>query len=89
MFAMREALEEAVKRGVPEEAARDFLLGHIHVDIGILFGFLDAQVSEGAKLAARRGMKRLLRPDWKDVFKPESVLEQVRAITRPEPDSAK
>ncbi|MBN1444306.1 MAG: semialdehyde dehydrogenase [Planctomycetes bacterium] len=82
MFAMREAMEEAVRAGVPAEAARDFLLGHLHVDIGILFGFIDARVSEGAKLAARRGMERLLRPDWKDVFRPDSVLEQVRAITR-------
>jgi hypothetical protein len=82
MFAIKEALEEAVRRGVPPEAARDFLLGHIHVDIGILFGFLDAQVSDGAKLAARRGMERLLRPDWKGVFEPDAVLREVRCITQ-------
>jgi hypothetical protein len=82
MFAMKEAMERAVERGVPAQAARDFLLGHIHVDIGILFGFLDAKVSDGARLAAQRGMERLLRPDWKGVFEPESILEQVRAITR-------
>jgi len=82
MFAVKEALEEAIRRGVPAEAARDFLLGHIHVDIGILFGFLDAQVSDGAKLAARRGAERLLQPDWKDVFKPEAVLQEVKSITR-------
>jgi hypothetical protein len=82
MFAIREALEEAVRRGVPEDAARDFLLGHIHVDIGILFGFLNAQVSDGARLAARRGMERLLRHDWKEVFEPESILREVKSITQ-------
>jgi hypothetical protein len=80
MFAMREALQEAIARGVPAEAARDFLLGHVHVDIGILFGFLDAQVSDGAKLAAKRGMERLLQPDWKKAFEPDDVREQVMAI---------
>jgi hypothetical protein len=80
MFAMREALQEAIARGVPAEAARDFLLGHIHVDIGILFGFLDAQVSDGAKLAAKRGMERLLQPDWKKAFEPDDVHDQVMAI---------
>jgi hypothetical protein len=82
MFAMREALDEVVRRGVPAEAARDFLLGHLHVDVGILFGFIQAQVSDGAKLAARRGMERLLRPDWKRVFEPEEVKKEVRSITQ-------
>ncbi len=81
MFAMREALEEVVRRGVPAEAARDFLLGHLHVDVGILFGFIPAQVSDGAKLAAARGMERLLRPDWKEVFEPDAIMKEVKSIT--------
>lgn len=52
------------------------------MDIGILFGFLNAQVSDGARLAARRGMERLLRPDWKEVFQPESILREVKSITQ-------
>ncbi len=81
MFAMREALEEVVRRGVPAEAARDFLLGHLHVDVGILFGFIPAQVSDGAKLAAARGMERLLRPDWREVFEPDAIMKEVKSIT--------
>jgi hypothetical protein len=80
MVAIREALDETIKRGVPAEAARDFLLGHMHVNIGILFGFLDAEVSDGAKLAAKRGMDRLLQPDWKKAFEPDDVRDQVMAI---------
>jgi hypothetical protein len=80
MFAIREALDETIRSGVPAEAARDFLLGHMHVNLGILFGFLDAEVSDGAKLAAKRGMERLLQPDWKKAFEPDDVRDQVMAI---------
>lgn len=80
LSAIRSALDEVVSRGVPEEAARALLLGHLHLDIGILFGSLNAKLSDGAKLAVRRGMEMLLRPEWKDVFTPESVRDQVRAI---------
>src|SRR5690606_4124108 len=35
---MGEAMEEAVKRGVPYEAARDFMLGHVNIQLAIVFG---------------------------------------------------
>jgi hypothetical protein len=79
--ALREALEEVVARGVPREAAEDFLFGHIKVPLGIAFERVDFPFSDGARLIAEFGRQRLLRPDWKRVFEPESVLEQVRAIT--------
>ncbi|MBC7811605.1 MAG: semialdehyde dehydrogenase [Burkholderiales bacterium] len=81
MMVIREALDEVVERGVPFEAARDFLLGHINIDIAILFGFLNVQFSDGAKLAAQRGMEQIIKPDWKQVFEPENVMKEVRAIT--------
>lgn len=81
MMVIIEAIEEAVNRGVPREAARDFILGHIWVDIGIMFGFADAVLSDGAKKAVERGKKAIFQPDWKKVFEPENVLAEVRAIT--------
>ncbi|MBI1277478.1 MAG: semialdehyde dehydrogenase [Anaerolineaceae bacterium] len=81
MQVIREAMDEAVKRGVPFEAAKDFLLGHINIDIAILFGFLNAQFSDGAKLAVKRGMEQIIQPDWKRVFEPENIMKEVRAIT--------
>jgi hypothetical protein len=44
MVIIREAIDEAVKYGVPPQAARDFILGHMNVNIGILFSFIDAQL---------------------------------------------
>jgi hypothetical protein len=81
MQIIRDAMDEAVQRGVPPEAARDFLLGHINIDIAILFGFLNAQFSDGAKLAVKRGMEQIIQPDWKKVFEPENIMKEVRAIT--------
>ncbi len=80
MVVIREALDEAVARGVPEKAARDFLLGHINVDIGILFGFCQARLSDGARMAVERGKRALLKDDWRRVFEPDEVMREVRAI---------
>jgi hypothetical protein len=80
IVALREALEEVVSRGVPRPAAEDFLYGHIKVPLGIVFERADFPLSDGAKLIAEFGRRRILRPDWKQVFEPGSVREQLRAI---------
>jgi hypothetical protein len=80
IMALREGLEEVVKRGVPRAAAEDFLYGHIKVPLGIAFNRVDFSFSDGAKLIAEFGRQRVLRPDWKKVFEPASVREQVQAI---------
>jgi len=82
MVLMTEAIEEAVKQGVPSEAARQFVLGHMNVNIGILFNYIDAQLSDGAKMAVARARSRLFQPDWKDIFKRENVMAEVKAITQ-------
>lgn len=82
MVIIREAIDEAIRRGVPAQAARDFVLGHMNVNLGILFNFIDAQLSDGAKLAVARGRERIFQPDWKAVFEPENVMAEVKAITQ-------
>ncbi len=54
----------------------------MNVDIGILFNYIDAQLSDGAKMAVARARGMLFQPDWKDIFQPENVLREVKAITR-------
>jgi hypothetical protein len=78
--ALRESLEEVVRRGVPRAAAEDFLYGHIKVPLGIAFGRVNFPFSDGARLIAEYGRQRVLQPDWKRVFEPDSVTEQVRVI---------
>ena len=80
VMALREALEEAVRRGVPRAAAEDFMYGHVKVELGIAFGRVNFPFSDGAKLIAEFGVGHLLKPDWKKLFEPGSVQQQVRAI---------
>ena len=77
---MREAMDEAIRRGVPAEAARDFLLGHINVELAIVFEELDWKVSAGAEKAVAEARKVLLQPDWLSVFEPEKIRQSVARI---------
>jgi hypothetical protein len=79
---IKEAIEEAIKRGVPTQVAYDFALGHMRVNLGVLFGYIDAEFSDGAKLAIGRAKKSVFQPDWKKVFEPENVINEVKAITQ-------
>ncbi len=80
VLALREVLEEAVRRGVPREAAEDFMFGHIKVELGIGFGQVRFPFSDGAKLIAEYGKRRIFRDDWLKLFEPSSVREQVEVI---------
>ena len=75
-----EAMEEAINRGVPRDAAFDFLMGHINVQLAIVFEQIDWKMSEGAYHVIDQAMKRIFRPDWKGVFDPEEVKASVRGI---------
>ena len=78
---IREAVDEAAERGVPFEAARDFVLGHINVELAILFDELDWELSAGAQKAVEEAKKDIFQPDWKKVFEPQSIKESVAKIT--------
>jgi len=85
---VREAMDEGVKRGIPVEAARDFLLGHMKVELGIVFELFEgARFSDGALKAIDEAKVSLFRPDWKKVFDPDAVMESIRKITKTETPS--
>ena len=71
---MKEAIDEAVRRGVPEEAARAFLLGHIQIPLAITLKSSNP-FSDAAMIAVDYGRRHVLRDDWKKVFEPESIRE--------------
>jgi hypothetical protein len=79
---VREGMEEIIKRGVPAEAAREFLLGHINIQLAVLFKELpNAVFSDAANKALQRGRSILFKDDWKKIFEPDNVLQQVLDIT--------
>lgn len=78
--ALREIMEEAIRRGVPRAAAEDFMFGHIKVELGIAFGRTRFPFSDGALLISQLGEKSLVRPGWRTLFEPENVKKQVQMI---------
>jgi hypothetical protein len=79
---IREATDEAVRRGVPQEAARDFILGHLNVELAILFDQLPGvRMSDAANKAVDRAKKEIFAPDWKKVFERDAIAENIRMIT--------
>ncbi|HEX8204087.1 MAG TPA: phosphogluconate dehydrogenase C-terminal domain-containing protein [Isosphaeraceae bacterium] len=80
---IKEAMDEAIRRGVPADAARDFLLGHIHIELAIVFGEAGNPFSDGALKAIERAKSILFQPDWKRVFDPDDLRESIEMITRP------
>lgn len=78
---MREALDEVVARGVPREAARDFLLGHLNILAAVTFGEIQGVFSDACNKAIEFGKPALMRPDWKRVFEPEEIAASIRRIT--------
>jgi len=82
LTVIREATDEAVARGVPEEAARDFILGHLNVELAILFDQLPGvRMSDAANKAVDRAKKQIFAPDWKKVFERDAISESIRMIT--------
>ncbi|MCC5965061.1 MAG: semialdehyde dehydrogenase [Natronohydrobacter sp.] len=88
-LALREATDEAVRRGVPEEAAHDFMLGHLNIELAIAFGiFPDGKFSDGALHAITKAKPQIFRDDWLDrVFAPDSVLKSVHDICHPDAET--
>ncbi len=81
LVVMRDAMDEVIKRGVPAEAARDFLLGHINVLASVIFKEREGLFSDACNKAIEFGMPALMRPDWKRVFEPEEIAASIRRIT--------
>ncbi|MEN9867026.1 MAG: hypothetical protein RL748_2616 [Pseudomonadota bacterium] len=78
---MREAMDEVVARGVPAEAARDFLLGHMTILSAVIFKQIPGQFSDACNKAIVNGKPRLLRDDWKKIFDREEIAESIERIT--------
>ncbi len=79
--AMAEAIDSAAEKGVPRQAAEDFMLGHIGIEMAIVFGWLPGgKFSDGALMAIERAKTRIFQDDWLDVLDPKEVRKSVDAI---------
>lgn len=65
---MKEALDETVKHsGVPEEAAKAMLYGHIQIALAVAFRATNP-FSDACMIAMEYGREKIVKPDWKKIF---------------------
>jgi D-apionate oxidoisomerase len=81
-IALREATEEAIRRGVPRQAAVEFMLGHVNIGLSIAFEvFPEGRFSDGALHAIEQAKPQIFREGWLErVFDPKAVLQSVKDI---------
>ena len=78
---MREAMDEVISRGVPADAARDFLLGHMTILSAVIFKQIDGKFSDACDKAITFGKPRLMRDDWKKIFDHDEIADSIQRIT--------
>lgn len=81
LYTLREALDEVVERGVPKDAARAFLLGHMNILSAVIFDEIEGRFSVACYQAIRYGKPDLIQPGWKKVFDREALAASIRRIT--------
>lgn len=78
---MVEAVEECEKKyGIPREAALDFLIGHLNVEIAMWFGYSPKVPSDAALRLMRFAKSVVVQPEWRDALSPAKVREASELI---------
>ena len=81
MEVVKEGYDHLVSAGVPAEAVRDFVLGHLRIQIAVLFGEVNGTFSDAAYKISKRAKPVLFRENWQKIFELSDIREQVRDIT--------
>lgn len=81
MEVVKEGHDRLVAAGVPAEAVRDFVLGHLRIQIAVLFGEVNGTFSDAAYKISKRAKPILFKEGWQRIFELSDIREQVRDIT--------
>ncbi|MCF0040576.1 phosphogluconate dehydrogenase C-terminal domain-containing protein [Dyadobacter fanqingshengii] len=81
MEVVKEGFDKIVSLGVPEDAARDFVLGHLRIQIAVLFKEVNGTFSDAAYKISKRAKPLIFREGWEQIFELDDIKEQVKAIT--------
>ena len=82
MEIVKEGYDRVVAKGVPADCARDFVLGHLRIQIAVLFGEVNGTFSDAAYKISKRAKPVLFKEGWQRIFEMSDIREQVRDITR-------
>ncbi|MCO6391804.1 NAD(P)-binding domain-containing protein [Aliihoeflea aestuarii] len=78
---MVEAVDECEKKyGIPREAALDFLIGHLNVEIAMWFGYSPKVPSDAALRLMRFAKSVVVQPEWREALSPAKVKEASELI---------
>lgn len=69
-------LSEKCAAGIAKRA----LLGHVQIQLAIIFGKIKWKFFDYANIAVKIGSDKVFRPVWRKVFKSEAVKETVQRI---------
>jgi D-apionate oxidoisomerase len=81
MEVVKEGYDKIVEKGVPVDAARDFVLGHLRIQIAVLFKEVNGTFSDAAYKISKRAKPILFKEGWEKIFEMEDIREQVKDIT--------
>lgn len=81
MEVVKEGYDRIVEKGVPADAARDFVLGHLRIQIAVLFGEVNGTFSDAAYKISQRAKPLLFKEGWQKIFEMDDIREQVKDIT--------
>jgi hypothetical protein len=81
LVLLRDALDEAIKRGVPEDAARAFMFGHINGELADVF--IDDTFSDACWQAVYFGTEKIINNNWREVFEEKSIKEVLQRMLHP------
>ena len=81
---LKDATDEAARRGVPYQAAEDFLLGHLTILLAVAFGVQPGgKLSDGCLLAISEAEPVIFKDGWLDkVFAPDAIKASVKSICK-------
>ena len=85
MEVVKEGHDRLVAAGVPPAAVRDFVLGHLRIQIAVLFGEVNGTFSDAAYKISKRAKPVLFKEGWQKIFELSDIREQVRDITASTP----
>ena len=80
---MKQAMEAAIEKGVPREAAEAFTAGHAQIAMAIVFGAEPSPFSDAAKLAIAWGTAKYINPEWRKVYERETLARAIEDILKP------
>jgi D-apionate oxidoisomerase len=81
--AMTEAVDECANvHGVPREAAFDFLIGHLNVELAMWFGYSPKVPSDAALRLMNFAKPHVLNPEWRAALSPRVVKQAADLIVQ-------